>query len=296
MPEDLSGIPRQVDFYIRFLPLDLAMLLSKCAGILVLDEFLNERRDNMLASAFKLTRDYKIGDLALSKDALVVAASNGAEHSSLSNNICKPLRDRFAFIRVDRPSLEAWTVWMDQTYGVAGWNRTCLAYLRWKESDFLTNIEDTGLDDGLEPPATPRGWTAVATYTMKSLTAGLNEDDVAEFIRGKLGSVGERYWGFMQNRIPSFEELAKRPSVIKGYNIEQKYLVAVTIADAINLRKERIKTAVPIIHFIAENDDREIINATFAMLEAQRKLEVFAEVREDPVIFRAMEATGKALL
>ncbi|MEM4203454.1 MAG: hypothetical protein QXS54_05220 [Candidatus Methanomethylicaceae archaeon] len=84
-PVDVSGIPRPVNGskYIMFLPLALAQLLNKCAGILFLDEFLNESRSNMLAQAYKIVRDYKIGDISLSKSSLVVAASNSSEHSSI---------------------------------------------------------------------------------------------------------------------------------------------------------------------------------------------------------------------
>ncbi|MFQ6095203.1 MAG: ATP-binding protein [Candidatus Bathyarchaeia archaeon] len=158
-PIDVSGVPRPVNGskYVMFLPLALANLLSKCAGTLFLDEFLNESRPNMLAQAYKIVRDYKIGDIAMNKQTLVVAASNSAEHSSISNSIPKPLRDRFDFIEVEAPSIESWTEWMDSRYGAEMWDRNVLAYLHWRPSDFLANISDTVEDNGYEPPATPRG-------------------------------------------------------------------------------------------------------------------------------------------
>jgi hypothetical protein len=158
-PIDTSGVPRPVNGakYVMFLPLALAKLLSKCAGLLFLDEFLNENRPNMLAQAYKIVRDYKIGDIALNKYSLVVAASNAAEHSSISNSIPKPLRDRFDFIEVEAPSIEAWSGWMDNRYAAERWHRNILAYLHWRPSDFLANISETVEDNGYEPPATPRG-------------------------------------------------------------------------------------------------------------------------------------------
>jgi len=108
-PVDLSGVPRPVNNseYVMFLPLALAKLLGKCAGVLFLDELMNESRPNMLAAAFRLCRDYKIGDIAISRQALVVAASNNSETNSIANSLPKPLRDRFDWIEVEPPSIEA---------------------------------------------------------------------------------------------------------------------------------------------------------------------------------------------
>jgi len=157
-PVDVPGVPRLVngEKYVMFLPLALAILLNKCAGILLLDEFLNENRPNMISAAYKIVSDYKIGDIALNRQVLVVAASNSAEHSSIANSIPKPLRNRFDFIEVEAPSIEAWAEWMDRTYGPEKWDRSIPAYLHWRPSDFLANVADAVEDNGYEPPATPR--------------------------------------------------------------------------------------------------------------------------------------------
>jgi len=293
-PVDLSGVPRPVNGskYIMFLPLALAKLLNACAGVLFLDEFLNESRPNMQAAAYRLVRDYKIGDIALNSHVLVVAASNSAEHSSISNSIPKPLRDRFDFIEVDAPSLEAWADWMDRTYGAEKWDRSILAYLHWKPSDFLANITDTVEDNGYEPPSTPRGWSYVALAFAKTR----NEDLRASIARGKLGRVGESLTAFLANKVPDFKELVRHPQVIKGFNVEQKYLAAMTVAEAINKSAKNIRKSKRFMEFIAEYDDREFISALFAFLKKQRRREVFMAVKDNPKILKVLELTGRALL
>jgi len=293
-PVDLSGVPRPVNGskYVMFLPLALANLLSKCAGILFLDEFLNENRPNMLAQAYKIVRDYKIGDIALNRQALVVAASNSAEHSSISNSIPKPLRDRFDFIEVEAPSLEAWADWMDRTYGAEKWDRSILAYLHWKPSDFLTNITDTVEDNGYEPPATPRGWSYVALAFAKTR----NEEMRLSIARGKLGRVGDSLVAFLANRVPSFNELVRHPQVIRDFNVEQKYLAAMTVAEAINESAKNIGKSRRFMEFVADFDDREFISALFAFLKKRRRREVFAAVKDNPKILKVLELTGRALL
>ncbi|OYT46509.1 hypothetical protein B6U84_00265 [Candidatus Bathyarchaeota archaeon ex4484_40] len=293
-PVDLSGIPRPVNGakYVMFLPLALAKLLNACAGVLFLDEFLNESRPNMLAQAYRIVRDYKIGDIALNRYTIVIAASNAAEHSSLSTSIPKPLRDRFDFIEVEASSLEGWADWMDRTYGYERWDRSVLAYLHWRPGDFLANIADTVEDNGWEPPATPRGWSYVALAFAKTK----NEELRTSIAKGKLGRVGESLMAFLSNRVPSFEELVKRPQVIKGFNIEQKYLAAMTVAEAINKTTRNISKSRRFLLYVAEVDDREFISAFFAFLKKQRRREVFVAVKDNPVILKALELTGRALL
>jgi len=106
--------------------------------------------------SYKLCRDYKMGDVSFSKSVLVIAASNSPETSEIVNRIPVPLRDRFMFIEVEPPSIEAWAEWMDKTYGPDSWDRAVLAYPKWKPSDFLANYTETSADTGWVPPATPR--------------------------------------------------------------------------------------------------------------------------------------------
>ena len=293
-PIDISGIPRLVNDskYVMFLPLALAKLLSKTAGLLFLDEFLNENRPNMLSAAYKIVRDYKIGDIALNKQTLVVAASNGAEHSSISNSIPKPLRDRFDFIETEPPTVESWVEWMDKRYGAANWERNVLAYLHWRPSDFLANTNDTVEDNGYDPPATPRGWSYVSLAFAKVQDTEMR----ASVAKGKLGRVGETLLAFLANKVPPFEELITKPEVISGFNIEQKYLAALTVAEAITQATTNIQKSKKFLCFVAEKDDRELISALFAFLQKQRRREVFIAVKDKPQILKALELTGKALL
>jgi hypothetical protein len=291
---DLSGVPRPVNNsrYVMFLPLALAELLGRCAGVLFLDELMNEGRPNMLAAAFRLCRDYKIGDIALDRRALVVAASNNAETNSIANSLPKPLRDRFDWIEVEPPSLEKWAGWMDRRYGVEGWDRAILAYLTWRPSDFLANTTDTVEDNGWEPPSTPRGWTYVAC----AFTRVRDEDLRASIAKGKLGRVGESLTAFLSNRVPSFRELVKRPEVLSGFNVEQKYLATMTVAEAINKTAGNIAKSVRFMEYVAERDDREFISALFAFLKKERRRELFSAVKANQTILKALELTGRALL
>ncbi|MEM1792677.1 MAG: hypothetical protein QXE92_00355 [Thermofilaceae archaeon] len=300
-PVDLSGQPRPVNSkYVAFLPLVTARLLNACPGVLFLDEFMNENRQNMKAAAFKVVRDYKIGDIALNPKTIVIAASNTSKYSSIVSSMPKPLRDRFDFIEVEAPTIEDWADWMDRTYGRERWDREVLAYLMWRPSDFLANVEDVVEDEGWEPPATPRGWSYVALAFKKikgkKLSAEEEEKMLYSIAKGKLGRVGESLMAFLENKVPRFEELVEKPEVIRRFKVEQKYLAALTVAEAINANAKNIAKAKAFIKYVAEADDREFISALFAFLQRHRRSEVYMFVKDDEKIVRCLELTGRALL
>lgn len=181
---------------------------------------------------------------------------------------------------------------MDKRYGPANWERNVLAYLHWRPSDFLANTNDTVEDNGYEPPATPRGWS----YVSLAFTKIQDQDMRASVAKGKLGRVGETLLAFLANKVPPFEELIAQPEVVRGFNIEQKYLAALTVAEAITKTTQNIQKAKKFLCFVAEKDYRELISALFAFLQKQRRREVFVAVKDSPQILKALELTGKALL
>ena len=123
-----------------------------------------------------------------------------------------------------------------------------------------------------------------------------NEELRVSIAKGKLGRVGESLMAFLANRVPSFQELVRRPEVIKDFNVEQKYLAAMTVAEAINKSERNIRRSKRFMEFVAEYDDREFVSALFAFLKKQRRREVFAAVKDNPKILKVLELTGRALL
>jgi len=123
-----------------------------------------------------------------------------------------------------------------------------------------------------------------------------NEELRSSVARGKLGRIGESLVAFLSNRVPDFNELVRKPQLMAGFNVEQKYLAAMTVAEAMNKTTKSIGRAMRFIQFVAEDDDREFISALFAFLEKRRRREVFVAVKDNQVVLKALELTGRALL
>ena len=138
-----------------------------------------------------------------------------------------------------------------------------------------------------------QGVTGIGKSSEADQRACLREKPVA---KGKLGRVGDTLLAFLANKVPPFEELIAQPEVISGFNIEQKYLAALTVAEAITKTSPNIQKSKKYLCFVAEKDDRELISALFAFLQKQRRREVFIAVKDKPQILKALELTGKALL
>jgi cell division septation protein DedD len=83
---------------------------------------------------------------------------------------------------------------------------------------------------------------------------------------------------------------------MRNFKIEQKYLAAMTVAEAVNRDSKNIPKAKPFMEYVAESDDREFMSALFAFLERSRRREVFTAVRNNETIVKCLELTGRALL
>ncbi len=216
-PTDLIGYPREVDGAVTYKPLLWAKVLSKCSGILFLDEITNVNRIDTQSASYKPVRDYKAGFTKFSKGVLVVAAGNRPEDSSISNFLPAPLVNRFIKIEVDIPTISDWVEYMNRTY--ESWDRSTYAYLKLFSSDFIKLPKEA---ETLENYPTPRTWTQVA----------LIDDITKEEAIGLLGSeVGNKYVAFRKMQIPSIEEIVKRPAIFNDLSLDQKYLVCASIAN-----------------------------------------------------------------
>ena len=242
-PSDLIGIPRTVDGATAYHPLLWAKCLSKCAGLLFLDEITNIQRPDVISASYKLLYDRKAGFTKFHPDVFVIAAGNTPEHSSVANLLPVPLIDRTIVVEIDPPRVRTWAKWMNKTYGEA-WDRRVLAFLlRFEDEHYI--LKTPRVNETLENYPTPRSWTDVALL----LHAGLNSDEL--FI-GTLGKeVGQKFKAFLKVRV-DLEELMSNPELFKLLDLDARYMTCVMLGNWLSKNIKKAKKAFPLIDAMAE--------------------------------------------
>jgi len=245
VPEDLLGYPRSVDtdHYVYAPPLwAKALSMRGAAGLLFLDELTNVQRDDVIAAAYKVILDRKVGFTRLAPQVRIVAAGNSPEHSEIAREIPAPLVSRMEVVEVSSPTVNEWGEWMDRTYGDA-WDRRVLAFLsRFPERLIPERVPASTLS---QYPC-PRNWTRLALQ-LKNVPKELLATKVESNVGPEVAAV---FMAFLETEVPTLEQLLERPSLVRDLSLDAKFLTAVMVGNAFRASEfERFK---PLLDAIAD--------------------------------------------
>lgn len=225
-----------------------ATVLSKCSGVLFLDELTDVQRPDVKAVTYQLLLDKKAGYVKFKDDVLVVAAGNTPDVSSLSGGLTLPQAGRLRIFNVRPPTVEEWQEHMDKLYGDK-YDKSVLIYLqRYKHSLLKLPVEEiSGGDIGnviyktdvFEPYPSPDSWRhlAVALYEKQHIKEGLSLD---EFVSSYIGEQeGMAFKLFYEEFISVdadklLENLPKNKNAIKKLSWNQKAALISQIASHVN--------------------------------------------------------------
>jgi hypothetical protein len=216
-PSDLAGIPRDVPSInaTKLSPMLWARVLSKCAGILLLDELTNVQRDDVISEAYKLVFDRRAGFVEFHQDVMIIACGNTPDNSSVARLLPAPLINRLLVIKVDIPKVDEWKNFMDDHYGEDWDNRVYFFLKRFENDNYL--YKPPRNPETLDPYPTPRAWTRCALYLKKGF------DDL-ETIAGFIGEeVAHKLHAFLSLNI-TLEELLTNPKRYKDLSLDAKYM------------------------------------------------------------------------
>jgi energy-coupling factor transporter ATP-binding protein EcfA2 len=118
-PTDFLGVPRDMDHFIVYKPLRWVQAFSNrnTAGVIVLDELTNVRREDVLAQAYKLVLDRKAGFRRFSDNVRIIGAGNSPETSSIANLLPAPLANRFAIFNIYAGDVYEWIDYVNSREG-----------------------------------------------------------------------------------------------------------------------------------------------------------------------------------
>jgi len=237
-PSDLTGLPRERDGYVRFVPIYQLYLFSKYPGVIFLDELTWVQRDDMMSVVPQLLLDHRIGSVSFRSDVVVVAAGNRAEDTPLARALPAPTLNRLAVVEVQPPTVEEWAAYMDTTH--PRWNRKILAYLEAFPGDF---IRSPPAGEGFEGYPTPRSWEWAAL---------LPEGAPAWRYIALLGrEVGLKLSKFISVRV-DIAALLKSPSTWRGLELEERYMALSEVAERLRAGGLKPDDVVPLLSMIED--------------------------------------------
>jgi len=286
-PSDLTGHPRLTNGRVRYYPLEWAQVMSKTAGVLFLDDFLDTQRMDVMSAAYRITLERRIGYIYLHPDVQVVAASNTPEFSTLSSRMPAPLANRLVIIRQDPPTVAEWAEWMNARYG-DGWDRRVLAFLeRFRDAGYI--FQPAKEAETLEEMPTPRSWSKLAVL----LAQGVNSEEVIDAIVGT--EMGQKFAAFSKINI-DLGELARNPQQWQKLNLDAKYIASIMLATEITAKSAQ--KWVPLISEMGKDSREWLVVLSLAMPHKKRSefyLAVLKAGGEVEKIFKEIEEVAKRL-
>lgn len=185
----------------------------KSKGIIFLDE-LNQAPHSILSACFQLVLDRKIGDYKLPDGWVVWGAGNTGEDRANVYELPKPLSNRFAHLKLEKPTSEDWIKWAIDN-GVS----TDICMFIEQHPSHLHNFNK---NDKSEAFATPRTWV----YADTLLKANKHAEDTERLVASAVGDgVAHEFSTFikLKNKI-DIADLFKNPKKVKEIKeIDLKY-------------------------------------------------------------------------
>jgi len=142
--------------------------------VLFLDE-MNTASPSVLASAYQLILDRRIGKFVLPDNVVVVAAGNRESDKGVSFRMPTPLANRFVHFEM-KVHFDSWFDWAVD----AGIHKDIVGYLNFAKQD----LYDFDPKSSSRAFATPRSWTFVSELISQE---GLDKDTITNLVAGTVG-------------------------------------------------------------------------------------------------------------
>jgi len=254
-PSDLIGVPKSDGDYVMYKPLLWSRVMNKVPGIVFLDELTNVQDDTVLAAAYKILLDRRVGFVKLGDGVMVVAAGNTPEHSSIARELPAPQVNRAVVLEMN---------WENSSESVGYW----LSYLgrrvaeeplhtkddlkkfrevadivgKWRAakapgklygvmSAFLalsmklvTKPANAAL---MENFATPRTWEMLYWTLTDEYDLIWTPEEQRAICVGLLGKdVGLSFWSWLRRPLPNIEHLLENPEQLASMKAEDVVYIA----------------------------------------------------------------------
>jgi len=277
-PSDLTGLPRDANGFVKFIPVHQLYLFSLYPGVIFLDELTWVQRDDMMAVIPQLLLDRRVGSTMFHSDVIVIAAGNRVEDTPLARVLPAPTLNRLAVVEVQPPTVEEWAAYMDAAHP-GGWNRKILAYLEAFKGDFIRSLP---AGEGFEGYPTPRSWEWVAL---------LPEGAPAWRYIALLGrEVGLKLSKFLVVRV-NIAALLRNTSTWRGLVLDERYMALSEIAERLRAGGLKPDDVVPLLSVL---EDEFLVVLLMLIGTKEAMVEFLAHAASDPrLAARVMKIRNK---
>lgn len=232
-PTDLNGYPDLSGDFATYKPFDTFPTVGTKipAGykgwLLLMDEFSSAPR-SVMAAAYKLILDKKVGNHDLHPAVQIVAAGNKSTDGAIVNPMSTALVSRMAHMYI-RPDLESWIEWaIDSNIDALK-----IAFLQFKNSAFYTFNPETPKDSY----ASPRTWEMVDRIEKAS---GISDRKDLPLLSGLLGQgTATEYLAFVDiaAEAPSISRIIAAPMTEPVPSRQDiRYALVGSIAEAFSVK------------------------------------------------------------
>jgi len=280
-PEDFMGMPRDEKDYIVYKPLAWARVLSRCSGILFLDEFTNVQRLDVQSAVLKILLEKRVGFTKMCDNVFVLAAGNSPEDSELAiDRLPEPIRrGRVVTLKVSPPTMVEWIDYMNNKYGEE-WDKRIGAFLYKFPEKFYEKV-DKG-DDGYSPIASPRTWSKIAITSKR-----LSEENLEKFMYGMLSKeTASIVMSFLNTKVPDISELDEDPTRWRTLGTDSRYFLILEVS---NMEPKEVVKHEKFLTYLSDTD-REWIVLLFMFMGGDDKKREVAYILKDkaPKVFKAL--------
>ncbi len=236
-PTDLKGLPfpemEEVmkNRVVKWLKNEWVMVLEKCEGIILLDEF-NLAPSSIQAIVYQMLLDKRIDDVKLHEGVGIACAGNLTEDRAGVYELPKPIRTRAGVYELMCPSSEEF-----MNYGLKNKLDTRIITFIHKFPSRVF-VENEKVDDVV----CPRGW-----FTVSDLIKDIRDlDEIGLYSSGVLGeAIAQEFVSQIKlgDKIPSPEEMLSGKAKIPK-EIDLKHACVTAIAEYFGQQKEKGRTEV----------------------------------------------------
>lgn len=204
-PSDLRGLPNFEGETTKWYPPNWLPKDKEGCGILFFDE-LSNALPSMMASAYQIILDRKLGDYQLPEGWVIVSAGNRIEDKANIYEMPSPLANRFVHVELGIPTRQEWQNWAFENKI----EPSIIAFLEFKPS-FLFKFDSKSKEKAFP---TPRSWS----YVNKLIKGTEEDEDLQEIlVSSAVGEgVGIEFMAFLRlKKKINIKEILEKPEMVR---------------------------------------------------------------------------------